>query len=204
MKFRNALLTTVALAGLAAYAAPAKAEPVLADGVCPAVGQATAGCDLVITFNADGSVATTAGPSAGIATGTYDGSDDTLIGVVNNSGSTITSFNLSAATDIFGFDGDGIDGYSSDGVSATGNNPDGSGYGGPDAYFTNVSGDKTSGTVNFANGGIPDGGTDYFSLEEQVSVDTLAPVATPEPTSLAILGVGMLGAGITRRFRRKA
>jgi hypothetical protein len=213
MNLRLTLLATAATVGLGAYALPAKAEPALADGVCPAVGEATAGCDLVITFNADGSITTTAGASAGIAGGTYDGTEDTLIGVVNNTANVITSFNLSSTQDIFGFDGDGIDTYNSVAQSngsttypATGNNPDTTGYGGPDGYFTNISADDTSGTVNFANGGIAaNGGTDYFSLEEAISLDQAPTVtAAPEPATMAILGVGMLGAGIARRYRRRA
>jgi hypothetical protein len=207
MNLRLTLLATAATVGLGAYALPAKAEPALADGVCPAVGEATAGCDLVITFNADGSITTTAGASAGIAGGTYDGTEDTLIGVVNNTANVITSFNLSSTQDIFGFDGDGIDGYANDGVTENSNNPDTSGYGGPDGYFTNITSNAgvNTGTVNFLNGIAGDGGTDYFSLEEAISLDQAPTVtAAPEPATMAILGVGMLGAGIARRYRRRA
>jgi hypothetical protein len=191
------LLATVAAAGLASYAAPARASD-----YCPAIGVAT-GCNLVITFAGDGSVTTGAGTSPG----TYDGSDDTLIGVVNNTSSALTSFNISSTLDIFGFDGDGIDGYHGDGIAPVGNNPDTQGYGGPDGYFTNITDTDgvESGTVNFANGGIAAGGSDFFSLEEAISVDQ-APSITPapEPATMAILGVGMLGAAAARRFRRKA
>jgi hypothetical protein len=196
VKFRNALLATVASAGLAAYAVPARA-----DTICPAVEFGT-GCALVFTFNNDGSITTTAGTSPG----PYDDSDDTLIGVVNNSGHALLSFNLTSSQDIFGFDGDGID--PKGGLSPVAGNPDTTGYGGPDAYYTNIVGtnysSNQSGTVNFANGGIQDGGTDYFSLEEPITL-TGAPTVTaaPEPATLAVLGVGMFGAGIARRFRRK-
>ena len=99
MKTRNALLAAVASAGFAAYALPANAAV-----DCPAIGIAT-GCNLVITFTSSSEVTT-----VGSSPGTYDGSDDTLIGVVNNTSSTITSFKISSTNDIFGFDGDGIDG----------------------------------------------------------------------------------------------
>ena len=205
--FRTAFLATVGLGALVAYAAPAKAEPPLADGgPCPAVGDAADGCDLVITFLANGGITTTEGASYSLGGGTYDGSDDTLIGVVNDTSSVITSFALASASQkIFGFDGDGIDGYNGDSVTATGNNLDPTGYGGPDAYYTNISSNDESGTVNFANGGIAAGNTDYFSLESAVSLN-LAPTVTqtPEPATMAILGVGMLGAGMARRFRRRA
>jgi hypothetical protein len=184
--FSGALL----IAGLAISSAPANATP----SVCPAAGFAT-GCNLVITFNADGSIVTTVGSFPG----TYDGSDDTLVGVVNNTAGAITSINLSGSN-IFGFEGDGIDTFTH--VGPVAGNPDTSGYGGPDAYFTST--DNSNGTVYFANGGIASGQSDYFSIEEAVTVEGLAVTAAPEPASMALLGVGMFGAGIVRRFRRQA
>src|SRR6516162_2236816 len=69
-------------------------------------GRANEGCNVLITFNADGSITTT-NPNPSLS---YDnGHDDNMIGVVNNSGKAITSMQLnSASTDIFGFDGDGV------------------------------------------------------------------------------------------------
>jgi hypothetical protein len=69
-------------------------------------GRANEGCNVLITFNADGSITiTNPNPSP-----SYDnGRDDNMIGVINNSGKVITSLQFSnATTDIFGFDGDGV------------------------------------------------------------------------------------------------
>jgi hypothetical protein len=80
-----------------------------AASLCPSLGDAT-GCDLVITITNSGT-SVAAGPSFSIAGGTYDGSDDTLVGIINNSSGAISKIDLRSTTNIFGFDGDGIDGY---------------------------------------------------------------------------------------------
>ena len=161
----------------------------------PAYGNDTLGPTILITFGPGGaetiSQATTQGP--------YDGADDTYLGVVNNSGSTINSFTVSSSTaDIFGFDGDGIDAY---GAVENAGNPDTTGYGGPNGYFTGITniGGVESGTVNFL-GGIADGGADYFSLEEPLTAASIGG-SVPEPATWALMLIGVGGIGFAARRR---
>jgi hypothetical protein len=143
-----------------------------ASAQCPAVGNDT-GCGSLITVTSTGATVTQTGM------GPYDGSDDTLIGVVNNipactpgigtsqtvCGISIYSLDLMSTNNIFGFDGDGISsptyGIPNNAMDVANGNTQ---YGGPNAYFTNINAGQTAGRVNFITP-IPPGGTGFFSLE---------------------------------------
>jgi hypothetical protein len=151
-----------------------------AQGVtCPTFsGTHSSGCGAIVSVTG-----TNATVSPGPASGPYDGSDDTLVGVVNNipvcqtgvgksttvtCGISIYSLDLTSTRPICGFDSDGIDSY-----GAPSNSQDGTGYGGPNVYFTPIPPAKTMSStacrVNFIKPIPPGGGTDYFSLEDALS-----------------------------------
>jgi hypothetical protein len=169
-----------------------------AAGLCPAFGSTSDG-NILLTVGVGGTLTSSAG---GSVSPMYDGSDDVLVGILNNSGLALGSINLSApGIDIFEFDGDGINTY-----GASSNASDTSGYGGPNSYFTNISLDHSSGTVNFLMPLAGNGGFTYFSLEEAISFSqvtgTTGPTSVrPEPSTFLLLGTG--AAGLLSSLRRR-
>jgi uncharacterized repeat protein (TIGR01451 family) len=126
----------------------------------------------------------------------YDGSDDTFVGIQNNSGSPLTSITLTAPAvagedNLFGFEGDGpcvfgvIEGLRYPWCSNEGS----TGYEGPDNTF-NVGDDTTTGTVNFTSP-IPSGGNTWFALEG--TPDSLTTVTQTQPTPPGVTTVFNFG-----------
>jgi hypothetical protein len=173
-----------------AGAAPPVAPPFTE---CPAVGSTTS-CSILIVITSSGEQIL-----QDATQGAYDGdigAEDTMVGVVNETGSAVPSIQLSSSSlDIFGFDGDGICTFAAGGTNASqpGGFPAGSSYctagqlagdestipgydyQGPDNTFSNISADTMSGQVNFNGGGLAPGASTYFSLEEPLSACSFAP-----------------------------
>jgi hypothetical protein len=190
----------------------------LASGVSWAVPTCTplgfAGdCNILITFGAGGSIVTTF-PFATPYDAGVNG-DDQYVGVLNHSGHTLNSITLTGI-DIFHFDDDGAfsGGTNCVGGGAAGPNPCGTGGGttggsGDNGYASSsvtfsaiTRGSPDVGTVNFV-GGLPDGGLTFFSLEAPASLNAIGITATPEPSTIWLLGTSVPTLLFWARARRK-
>jgi hypothetical protein len=173
---------------------------------CPAVGSDTNGCEYIITVtavNSSGAATTFSVALNAPDQGPYDAVEDTLVGIVNNSGSVLKSITLSNTAGQFSFDGDGAcTGSYSPGPTAAQclGGVFGSGSTGYNDYlsltatsFSNIT--ATTGQVNFNS--IANGGSSWFDLEGALSAAQLGgPTGTPAPSSLGLIMIGLAALGM--------
>ena len=172
----------------AAASAQETATPSPPFAQCPTVGDDPS-CQILLVINADSTI-TVLGDSA---LGPYDGTDDTLVGIVNNSKSAVPAITVTGpGSGLAGLDGDGLCTYAVSGC------PFGStGYEGPG---TSIKTDPTmpdSAEIDFSGAGLAPGTSSYFSLEGALTAANL----TSQPGTLSsctpVFYIGARGSGET-------
>jgi hypothetical protein len=128
---------------------------------CPAIG-ASPSCEILLVVNADKTVSVLGDP----AVGPFDGSDDTLVGIINDSAAAVSAVTVSGpGSGLSLFDGDGICSGDYGTWSGSSSCPYGpTGYEGPGTSFVTDPSLPDSAEVDF-KGGLAPAATAYFSLE---------------------------------------
>jgi len=163
------------------------------------VGEDTS-CSVLIVVNADGSTTTLTDPTQG----PFDGIEDTLVGVQNNSTSTVSKLPLKGSPEAFipilGLDGDGLCAGYFPGPESPPCPYGETGYEGratngpiaseeattfPAETFTVST--PSEGEIEFVNPAIPPGGSAYFSLEGPPESLVGCNGGTPEKVELSPL-----------------
>jgi hypothetical protein len=143
---------------------------------CPAIGDSPS-CQILLVANQSQTITVLGDRSVG----PYDGTDDTLVGIVNNTNKPISAITVSGTgSDLAGFDGDGICTYAAGGIaggSSAGFKGDGycdaqqldgvnpEDYAGPDNTYTLDPNSQDDVEVDFNGKGLSSGDSTYFSLE---------------------------------------
>jgi hypothetical protein len=128
---------------------------------CPSLGRSPS-CKVLLVVEPSGSVTVYDDSSVG----DYDGGDDTLVGIGNNSATTVTAVTVSPGSYLSSFDNDGLCSY----ITCTW--PTATGYEGPMSTFVTKPSLPDSAEVDFT-GGLKPGATTYFSLEGTLTAATL-------------------------------
>jgi lysophospholipase L1-like esterase len=146
----------------------ATATPTTPFTQCPMIGLSNS-CGVVIVVNADRSVSVYNDSSVG----PFDGTEDTLIGIRNESSQPVTAITAFGPSGLFGFDGDGLCAASIAPKPAL--CPFGSTtYEGPGTSFVTDPSNSGDGEIDFDGSGLAPGEARYFSLEGAVTAATLA------------------------------
>ncbi len=199
--------TAVTLLGVISGTASASNPGTAPFTECPAIGAAPS-CDILLGVNPNRSISVLGDSSVG----PYDGGDDTLVGIVNNSSSPVQAITVSGPNSgLAGFDSDGICTYATGGTTG-GSGPGFTGdsycnaqqlagtdprdYEGPDNTFTLDPNSQDDVEVDFTGKGLAPGGITYFSLEGALTAATITSrVGTL--TCAAVFFIGARGSGET-------
>jgi lysophospholipase L1-like esterase len=178
----SALAMAGGLAG--AQTAGAASQPSPPFTQCPAIGSSPS-CEILLVVNSDNSITVLNDSSVGA----FDGSDDTLVGIVNNSSAAVKAITVSGpGSGLAGLDGDGICSGSYGTWSGSSGCPYGpTGYEGPGTSIVTKSSLPDTAEVDFT-GGLAVGKSAYFSLEGALATATLTAREGKLPTRYVASG----------------
>jgi lysophospholipase L1-like esterase len=179
--------SALAMAGgglAAAQTAGAASQPSPPFNQCPSIGSSPS-CEILLVVNSDNSITVLNDSSAG----TFDGSDDTLVGIVNNSSAAVKAITVSGpGSGLAGLDGDGICSGDYGTWSGSSGCPYGpTGYEGPGTSLVTKASLPDIAEVDFT-GGLAVGKSAYFSLEGALATATLTAREGKLPTRYVAIG----------------
>jgi hypothetical protein len=163
----TSMITVVAPSAASASATPS--TPPFTQ--CPAVG-ASPTCAILVVINADRTVSVYHDPSVG----PYDGGDDTLVGVQNDSSAPVDAITVTGpGTGLGGLDGDGLCTYGVTGCpfGLVGCPSVSTGYEGPGTCIVTDQSLPDSAEIDFPQAGLQAGSHTFFSLEGALTTAVL-------------------------------